>query len=197
MEYQVIYADPPWEYRFTKTRPSRGGKKAEYPTMSKAELCDLPIVELAADDSVILMWVVFPHLEWAFEVMRAWGFEYLTNAFTWIKTNKASDKLFWGMGQYTRSNAELCLLGKRGNGVPVISHSVHSVEIEPISKHSRKPIVFKNKIVELFGDLSRIELFARKEDMLFDADGFEGWDTWGNECKGIEFQNRLVEESTT
>ena len=182
-KYQIIYADPAWQYEFPATRTSRGGAKADYPTMNKEEICSLPIESIAADDSVILMWVVFPHLHWAFDVMRAWGFEYLTNAFTWIKTNKASDNLFWGMGQYTRSNAELCLLGKRGNGVSVKSHSVHSVVYEPVSKHSRKPIEVKNRIIELFGDIPRIELFARKEDMLFDADGFDGWDVWGNEVE--------------
>lgn len=182
-KYQIIYADPPWEYGFTRTRPSRGGAKPDYSTMDKGELCSLPIQDIVADNSVILMWVVFPHLDWAFDVMNAWGFKYVTNAFAWVKQNKSRNGLFWGMGQYTRSKIEICLLGKRGSGVPVINHSVHSVAFEPVSKHSRKPIEFKNRIVKLFGDLPRIELFARKENMLFDVDGFEGWDVWGNEVK--------------
>lgn len=182
-KYQIIYADPPWEYEFPATRASRGGAKADYPTMSKEEICSLPIESIAAEDSILLLWVTFPKLEWAFDVMRAWGFEYLTKAFDWVKQNKTGSGLFWGMGQYTRSNTELCLLGKRGRGLPVISHSVHSVVMEPISKHSRKPIEVKNRILKLFGDLPRIELFARKEDLLFDADGFDGWDVWGDEVE--------------
>lgn len=182
-KYQIIYADPPWEYDFPATRVSRGGAKPDYSTMDKEELCNLPIRDIAADDSMLLMWVIFPHLDWAFAVMNAWGFKYVTNAFTWIKQNKSREGFFWGMGQYTRSNAEICLLGKRGNGVSAINHSVHSVVVEPISKHSRKPPIVRQCIAELFGDLPRIELFARKESLLFDADGFDGWDVWGNEVQ--------------
>ena len=175
-KYQIIYADPPWEYRFKGTR---NNKNDDYPTMNKQQICSLPICELAENNSILLLWVIFPHLDWVFDVMEAWGFRYVTNAFTWIKENKSGDGLFWGMGHYTRSNAELCLLGKRGGGVPVQSHSVHSVVTTPITKHSKKPPIIKNHIETIFGEVSRIELFARKEPELFDS--FKGWDVWGNE----------------
>ncbi len=180
-KYQIIYADPPWRYSFSGTR---NDKTDDYSTMNKQQLCNLPIKHLADNNSILLMWVIFPHLDWAFDVMQAWGFEYITNGFTWVKRNKNGDSLFWGMGYYTRSNAELCLIGKRGDGVPILNHSVHSIIEEPVCKHSRKPIEAKNRIVELFGTKPRkIELFARKEELLFDADGFEGWDVWGNEVE--------------
>jgi len=179
-KYQIIYADPPWSYEFSHTRARA---ITDYPTMDKTELCKLPIESIAEDNSLLFMWITFPKLNWAFDVMKSWGFQYTTNGFTWVKQNKTGNGLFWGMGYYTRSNAEICLIGKRGDGVPVVSHSIHSVAFEPISKHSRKPIEFKNRIVELFGDVNRIELFARKEDLLFDADGFDGWDVWGNEVE--------------
>ena len=180
-KYQIIYADPPWQYEFSHTRVRAIN---DYPTMSKENICALPIKDLAAKNSVLLMWITFPKLDWAFDVMSAWGFIYTTNGFTWIKQNKNGEGLFWGMGYYTRSNAELCLIGKCGEGVPIINHSVHSVIEEPVRKHSRKPIEAKNRIVQLFGsNPAKIELFARKEELLFDADGFEGWDVWGNEVE--------------
>ena len=104
--------------------------------------------------------------------MKSWGFEYKTIAFTWIKKNKKVDSWFWGMGSWTRSNAEYCLLGVRGNPKS-ISHSVHSIIDTPIEEHSKKPDCVRDKIVELCGDLPRIELFARQQ--------CEGWDSTGNQ----------------
>ena len=178
-KYQIIYADPPWEYSFSGTRNQ--AKPDDYSTLNKQELCQIDIKSLAADNSILLMWVIFPHLDWAFDVMQAWGFRYITNAFTWIKENRTGYGLFWGMGHYTRSNAELCLLGKRGDGLPVVDHGVHSVITTPISKHSKKPPVIKNHIEAMFGAVTRVELLARKEPELFNS--FEGWDVWGNEVE--------------
>jgi N6-adenosine-specific RNA methylase IME4 len=169
-KYQIIYADPPWKYEFSHTRARAIN---DYPTLDLKSICSFPIQDIADDNAVLLMWVTFPKLEWAIPVMNAWGFKYITNAFTWIKQNKTGKGHFWGMGYYTRSNAEICLLGKRGKGVKVISHSVHSVIETPIEKHSKKPDETKVRIEKLFGDLPRIELFARQKT--------EGWDVWGNE----------------
>ena len=178
-KYQIIYADPPWAYEFSHTRARA---ITDYSTMDKEQICSLQIKDIADDNSVLLMWVTFPKLEWAFDVMRAWGFKYITNAFTWVKKNP-DKSYFWGMGYYTRSNAELCLLGKRGNGVKALSHSIHSIIDHQIMKHSKKPFIVRNKIVELFGDIPRIELFARKPNLLFDAENYDGWDVWGNEVE--------------
>ena len=104
-------------------------------------------------------------------------------AFTWIKTNGNSNSLFWGMGYYTRSNPEICLLGKKGKGLQAKKHDIHSVIFSPIKEHSKKPIEIKHKIVELFGDVPRIELFAR--------DRFEGWDCYGNQLSDT-IQKRLI-----
>ena len=113
-----------------------------------------------------------PKLNEVFDVISAWGFEYKTCAFTWIKKNKKSDSLFMGMGQWTRANAELCLLATKGK-IKRIDAGVHSVIQSPLEKHSKKPNEVRKRIVQLLGDLPRIELFARER--------FEGWDAWGNE----------------
>lgn len=104
--------------------------------------------------------------------MKAWGFSYKTVAFVWIKQNRKSDGLFWGMGHWTRSNAELCMLATKGFPKRV-SASVHQVIISHIENHSKKPEEARRRIVKLIGDLPRIELFARQR--------VPGWDVWGNE----------------
>jgi len=103
--------------------------------------------------------------------MKAWGFEYKTVGFTWIKKNKNGGN-FFGVGWYTKSNAEVCLIGVKGKA-PKISNSISSVVETVRERHSKKPDIIRDKIVEFCGDVPRIELFARQET--------EGWDVWGNE----------------
>ncbi len=141
--------------------------------MNKESICALPIKNICEDNAVLLMWITFPKLDWAFEVINAWGFTYKTCAFTWVKLNKKSESLFMGMGYYTRSNAEICLIATKGKPLKRMSHSVHSIIMSHIEEHSKKPNETRERIVELFGDLPRIELFARQHA--------EGWDCWGNE----------------
>ena len=126
------------------------------------------------------MWATFPMLREALELIEAWGFEYKTIAFCWVKQNKNSDGIFKGMGYYTRSNAEICLLATRGRVLERKSRSVSSVIISHIERHSKKPAETRDRIVELFGDLPRIELFARETT--------PGWDCWGNEVPQIQPQ---------
>ena len=123
---------------------------------------------------MLFLWVTFPTLLESFEVIRAWGFQYKTVAFVWIKQNKKSDGLFWGMGYWTRANAEICLLATKGHPKRV-SKRVHQVVISHIEEHSKKPNEVRNRIVDLTGDVPRIELFARQT--------YEGWDAWGNEVQ--------------
>jgi site-specific DNA-methyltransferase (adenine-specific) len=177
-KYQIIYADPPWEYEFSHTRVRAIN---DYPTMSMEDICNLKIKNISDENSVLIMWVTFPKLEQAFPVIEAWGFKYVTNLFTWIKTNHENKKPFWGMGYYTRSNAEICLLGKRGKGIKAKYHDIHSVIFHPILKHSQKPPIIRENIVKLFGDVPRIELFARKEKDLITYSDWQGWAVWGNE----------------
>jgi len=140
--------------------------------MNIEDIKELPIKNIAANDCVLFMWVTMPKLNECFDVIKSWGFEYKTCAFTWIKENKNSNSLFWGMGRWTRANAELCLIATKGKPKRK-SAAVHSVVMSKIREHSRKPDEVRDRIVELCGDLPRIELFARQE--------VEGWDCWGDE----------------
>lgn len=170
-KYGVIYADPPWRYDM-----KRGGGVAEnyYATMSIDEICALDVPALAAADCALFLWATFPQLAEALRVIKAWGFRYKTAAFLWLKTNRKAGTWFFGMGFWTRSNAEICLLATRGHPERQ-SKRIHQFIISPVREHSRKPDEARDKIVALMGDIPRIELFARE--------CAPGWDTWGNEVE--------------
>ncbi len=140
--------------------------------MTIDEIKKLPVKDITDTDCMLFLWVTFPTFLQAFEVIKAWGFQYKTVAFVWIKQNKKSDSLFWGMGYWTRANAEMCLLATKGKPKR-ISKSVHQIVISHIQEHSKKPDEVRERIVKLAGDIPKIELFARQKT--------DGWDTWGNE----------------
>lgn len=138
------------------------------------EICALPVADIAAKDSALFMWATFPQLKEAFRVMEAWGFQYKTLAFLWLKQNRKADTWFYGMGFWTRSNAEVCLMATRGH--PKRRNAgIHQFVVARIEEHSKKPDVVRDKIVQLMGDVPRIELFARQKT--------PGWDAWGNEIE--------------
>ncbi len=171
--YKVIYADPPWQFRTYSAKGQGRSAERHYPTMSKTEIQNLPISQIADKDSVLFLWVTAPCLIEGLELIEAWGYTYKTVAFTWIKKCKNKDKIFTGMGYYTRSNAEYCLLATKGKILERKSRSVSSAIISPIERHSKKPDEVRERIVTLYGDVPKIELFARQYA--------DGWDCWGNE----------------
>lgn len=176
-KYSIIYADPPWPYqKGTPFKKAPGFKHVtdHYPTMKIEDICNLPVQSICHNNAALFLWVTFPNLPFGLTVMEAWGFKYKTLGFSWIKTNKRSGTPFFGIGYYTKSNCEVCLLGIKGRMKP-ISNKVSSVVISPREEHSKKPDIVREKIVELFGDLPRIELFARQST--------PGWDVWGNEVQ--------------
>ena len=173
-QYEIILADPPWAFRVWSGKTKNRSAENHYPTMRMKDIQSLPVGELAAKDCALFMWVTTPMLMEAFSVLEAWGFTYKTVAFVWIKQNKKAASLFWGLGYWTRANAELCLLATRGHPVRH-SAKVHQVLLSPVEEHSKKPDVIRERIVELMGDLPRVELFARQTA--------PGWDAWGNEVE--------------
>lgn len=181
-KYNIIYADCPWGYKSrVYTAKMVNGKKGDfysledyhYKTMDIQQLKELPINNISDDNCILFMWATFPNLPECLEVIKSWGFKYKTLGFSWIKTNKKDDRPFFGIGYYTKSNCEVCLIATKGRIKPV-SNYVSSVVISKREEHSKKPNCVRDKIVELCGDLPRIELFARQYA--------EGWDCWGNEA---------------
>ena len=172
-KYQIIYVDPPWSFKtYSKKGKEKKSAECHYDCMTINDIYDLPVNTIAHDDCVLFLWVTFPLLQEGLETIKRWGFTYKTCGFNWVKKNKNVDSWFWGLGYWTRSNSELCLLATKGKPKR-ISKSVHQVCDAKTLKHSEKPREIRNKIVELVGDLPRIELFARQKT--------EGWDVWGNE----------------
>lgn len=169
-KYNIIYADPPWKYQ---QKNLQGAAEKHYSTMNMEELCALPVEQLSDKDCVLFLWATFPMLAEALQLIKAWGFKYKTVAFVWLKQNKKSPTWFFGLGFWTRGNAEICLLAVRGKPKRK-SAGVHQFIISPIEKHSKKPDETRDRIVELMGDVPRIELFARQHT--------SGWDVWGNEA---------------
>ena len=157
-KYSVIYADPPWSY-------SGGGAARNvtkhYHTMKPEDIYSLPVQNIAADDCLLFLWATFPNLDIALETIRRWGFRYKTAAFVWVKRNRKTPSWFWGLGNWTRSNPEVCLLATRGKPKRADAH-VHSVIDAPIGRHSEKPAETRDRIVQLAGGGAMIELFARK-----------------------------------
>lgn len=172
-KYNIIYADPPWTFKTYSDKGKDRSAEKHYVCMNKKEIQKLPVQNLCKKDSVLFLWVTYPCLKEGLELIEKWGFTYKTCGFSWIKLNKKNNTPFIGMGYYTRSNNEICLLATKGKPLKRISKSVKQVILSKIEEHSKKPDETRNRIVELFGDIPRIELFARQT--------CGGWDCWGNE----------------
>lgn len=180
--YNIIYADPPWQFKVWSEKGIGRSAEKHYPTQRIDYLKSLNVPALCEENAALLLWATFPCLKEAFELADAWGFTYKTVAFTWIKRNRRNDSLFVGMGYYTRSNAEIVLLFTKGKPLKRICKNVRQVLIAGRGRHSEKPAEIRERIVRLFGDLPRIELFARNNEGLLGHHCFDGWDVYGNEA---------------
>lgn len=196
-KYNIIYCDPPWTFQtYSEKGKEKKSPELHYDCMSIDDIYSLPISNIAADNCVLFLWVTSPMLQQGLETMKKWGFTYKTIGFNWFKKNKIADSWFWGLGYWTRQNTELCLLGTKGKPSRV-SRAISQVidfdnsfdmfdteEIETkIEGHSKKPDMVRNRIVELCGDLPRIELFARQT--------YEGWDVMGYEIDGKDIRDLI------
>ena len=175
MKYSLIYADPAWSYRDKANDGSRGAHH-KYPVMSVQEICRLPVWELANPESCLLaMWWVPTQPREALQVLEAWGFRLMTTkGFTWHKTNKHKGNSAMGMGHMTRANSEDMLFAVRGRLPARLDASICQHVTAPRGAHSAKPDIFRQLLVQLLGDVPRIELFSRSDAA--------GWDHWGNEA---------------
>jgi len=192
-KYNIIYADPPWLFNAgIRSSKKMDGKNlfytpattpgAAYSMLSDSEIKTLPVSDIAAEDAILFLWTTDAHLKSAIEVMEAWRFAYKTVAFIWNKKEKSGRQVCY-YGKWTMKGSELCLLGTKGRiHQRIVSHKVRQlVEAERDRRfHSRKPNEVRLRIVEMMGDLPRVELFARER--------VDGWDAWGNHLVGEEYQ---------
>ena len=163
-KYRVIYADPPWKYGDERDGSTTGATD-HYPTMSIAELCDLPVIDIAEDNAVLFLWTTSPLLEDSFKVINAWGFRY-KSSFVW-------DKIRHNMGHYNSVRHEFLLVCTRGSCTPDNVKLFDSVQSIERTEHSKKPEEFRNIIDTLYTHGNKIELFAREPA--------DGWEVWGND----------------
>ena len=181
-KYQIIYADPAWSYYNDSTAKKdcttvKGMRRPPYPVMSTESIKELKVSEIAAENAILFIWTTDYHLEKCMQVIKAWGFEYKTVGFVWAKKTKKGTPVCF-MGAYTmKSGTELCLLATKGKNAHkfVKKHNVKSLIESERMEHSKKPNEVRTRIVELVGDIPRVELFARQK--------VDGWDSWGNEVE--------------
>ena len=174
-KYGVIYADPPWHFRNWSAKGTGRNAISHYECMDFPAISALPVAELAADDCTLFLWATDPLLPRALQLIQAWGFEYKTVGFYWVKLNSAAKTeadYFTGLGYWTRANPEQCLLATRGKP-PRQAKDVRRLVVERRREHSRKPDVVRDRIERLV-DGPYLELFARETK--------PGWDCWGDQA---------------
>jgi N6-adenosine-specific RNA methylase IME4 len=186
--FPVIHADAPWDFEVYSGKGKQRSAERHYDTMTLDQIKALPVEKLAADNCTLFIWCVWPELPGVLEVIKAWGFEYKTAAFNWVKTTPNAthvtldgDGLHWGMGYHTRANSEVCLLATRG-APPRDAKDVHQVVLAPVGEHSVKPEEVRKRIERLLIG-PYLELFARRP--------VPGWTTWGNELAADEQSGRI------
>ena len=176
--FATIVADPPWRYADKLLGVSSGkqGASSHYPTMNEADVCAMPVEEIAEPNAHLYLWVTNPMIQRGLNVMAAWGFTYKT-MLTWVKVKKrailpyAEGQVRMGLGRYYRGATEHVLFGVRGkmmlrdNGLLNVIHA-------PIGRHSHKPQRLYT-LVERASPAPYVELFARGPR--------DGWVVWGNE----------------
>ena len=170
--FDIIYADPPWNYKGQTQHNGiggveTGGAAVHYPTMTLKELKRLDVASLAADDCLLFMWITNPHFDQGVDLMRAWGFKWATIGFVW-------DKQRVNPGFYTMSQCEMCVIGKRGKiPQPRGQRNVRQLVSSMRRKHSQKPDEVRDAIQKMFPTQTKLELFARER--------VDGWSVFGNE----------------
>lgn len=178
--YSIVYADPPWHFgskQLQKYDNSRFSPLSnEYPTMTTDDICSLPIAGITNKDCALFLWATDAHIPDALRVIEAWGFKYVTVAFIWSKKTETWKQVAT-LGAWTMKNCELCLLAIKGQMLKYKqSNNVYQLVEAIRTEHSTKPQEVRDRIVRLFGDLPKLELFARRK--------VESWDCWGNEVEG-------------
>ncbi|MEL4301155.1 MT-A70 family methyltransferase [Shewanella xiamenensis] len=193
-KYQLIYADPPWAFSNQNTGGSmKSSAQAKYTVTSTEDLKRLDVGSIADDNCVLVMWYVGAMPQDAIDLVKSWGFTLKNmNGFVWNKLT-VNNNPFFGMGFWTRAGSESAIIAIKGKPTPVC-RSVRAVgNFDPQSldevlahlcyvgtyqniRHSQKPDEFRDKCVELMGDVPRLEMFARTKT--------KGWDVFGNEVKG-------------
>ena len=175
-KFSTVLADPPWRFHNNTGKMAPEHKRlSRYPTLSFAEIGDLPVAALTDDVAHLYLWVPNALLPQGLRVMEQWGFEYKTNL-VWYKIRKDGGPDRRGVGFYFRNVTEMVLFGVRGRKARTLQRgrSQENIVLSQKREHSRKPDALYD-IIESCSPGPYLELFARGTR--------EGWHTWGNEAK--------------
>lgn len=181
MKYGAIIADPPWSFRNWSASGERKNAKRYYDCLTPTQIAAFPVADLAAPDCALFMWTTGPFLAVSIEIGRAWGFEYRTDAFTWVKLDRRGKHSF-GCGYWTRKNTEKVLLFTKGEPHRQ-SASVPELVVAPRSRHSEKPEEVGARIERLVPG-PYVELFARRVR--------PGWTCLGRELTGLDLADDIA-----
>jgi len=169
-KYDLIYIDPPWSY---DKKVGQGVADNVYDTVPLEDIKNIPIKSMLKEDGVVWCWVTFPMLLKEIpELIEAWGLDYVTVCFNWIKLNDNGTP-FFGIGHHTKSNGEICIILRKGKGLKVIDNTISQVILTKKDRHSKKPHICYSRLECLYGNKDRLEMFARHKR--------EGWDVFGNQ----------------
>lgn len=196
--YKLGILDPPWTYdNKQQNDPKRGG--ITYPVLTMEDLWNIPIGNAFDKDSIIVVWVTAPKLMDEYyekynpiSIIRNWGFRPVTFIFTWVKLNKSGVGYYSGLGRYTNSNSEYAIVARKGKGLKRLDKSVKQLIVEPIGVHSAKPQEQYNRLYRLYGDVPRIELFARDINP-----PPKGWDATGLDYDGIDIRDWIKQYASS
>jgi N6-adenosine-specific RNA methylase IME4 len=177
-KFDVVLADPPWSYYGQQDKWAAAAKF--YDLMSDEHLLELPVGDILTDKGVLFMWATAPRIDFAIDLLRAWGLTFRGIAFVWVKTKQDCLTPIGAQGvrpSIVKPTSELVLAAsrvKRGRPMPIADEAVRQIVLAPKQEHSRKPDDIHESIDRLYPNASKIELFARRK--------YPGWEAWGNEC---------------
>jgi len=187
-KYDVIYTDPPWNYYGDPNKMAAAGK--HYNLMDQEELFKLPVQDIMHKNSAMFMWATGPRLDYAIDLIKKWGLNYRGVAYVWIKTTKQGMP-FGAAGvrpTFTKPLTEFVLVAsniKTGRPLTIHTESQRQTVFNPPTRHhSEKPEVVRQRIDELCGEVSKLEMFSRKKNI-------PGWDFWGNEVGKLGDLNEI------
>lgn len=141
--------------------------------MTLKDICAVPVVDVAARDAHLYLWVPNALLPEGLQVMESWGFRYVSNL-VWAKRRKDGGPDGRGVGFYFRNVTEPILFGVKGSmrTLPPGRSQVNMIETRK-REHSRKPDE-QYEVIEACSPGPYLELFARYPR--------EGWQVWGSEA---------------
>lgn len=171
MKYNVILADPPWNFVTWSDKGETKSPSQHYDCMTIEDICKIPVKDWASDNCALFIWGVWPRIFDVKPVIDAWGFEYSGLAWEWLKWNDVTGKASFGLGYGTRKNVEPCLLARRGKP-QLKNRAQRDWMAEARREHSRKPDEQYRRIETMF-DGPYLEMFARQRR--------DNWDAWGNQ----------------